>query len=109
LGPRALRWWEEEAYVKKIVWSFLTIEDTCQKKLTWRSDGKKLKNQKNLRGNERTMHGFNNCKVMANLDFAIPFAIFSSRIVELLGHYILDDVVIGLELFCFCHVKTCNL
>jgi hypothetical protein len=55
------------------------------------------------------MHGFNNCKVMANLDFAIPFAIFSSRIVELLGHYILDDVVIGLELFCFCHVKTCNL
>ncbi len=65
--------------------------------------------KKNLRGNERTMHGFNNCKVLANLDFAILVAIFSLRIVELLERYILDDVVIGLELFCFCHVKTCNL
>jgi hypothetical protein len=52
------------------------------------------------------MPGFNNCKVMANLDLATLVAIFSSRIVELLGHYILDDVVIGLELFCFCHFKS---
>jgi hypothetical protein len=55
------------------------------------------------------MHGFNNCKVMANLDLATLFAIFSSRIVELLGHYIFNEVVIGLELLCFCHVKTCNM
>jgi hypothetical protein len=46
---------------------------------------------------------------MANLDLVTLVAIFSSRIVELLGHYILDEVVIGLELFYFCHVKTCNM
>jgi hypothetical protein len=55
------------------------------------------------------MQGFNNCKMMANLDFTILVAIFLLRIVELLGRYILDDIVIGLELFCFCHVKTCNM
>jgi hypothetical protein len=52
-----------------------------------------------LRQNEGTLHGFNNYKVMANLDLATRIAIFPSRIVELFGHYILDEVAIGLELF----------
>jgi hypothetical protein len=34
----------------------------------------------------------NNYKVMANLDLATLIAIFPSRILELLGHYILDEV-----------------
>jgi hypothetical protein len=33
------------------------------------------------------------------LDLTTLVAIFPSRIVELLGHYILDEVVLGLELF----------
>ncbi len=52
-----------------------------------------------MRQNEGTLHGFNNYKVMANLDLTTLVEIFPSRIVELLGHYILDEVAIGLELF----------
>jgi hypothetical protein len=33
------------------------------------------------------------------LDLATLVAIFPSRIIELHGHYILDEVAIGLELF----------
>jgi hypothetical protein len=36
-----------------------------------------------------------------------PRVIFSLKIVELLGHYTLDEVAVGLELFCvFGLVKT---
>jgi hypothetical protein len=45
-----------------------------------------------LRQNEGTLHGFNNYKVMANLDLTTLIAIFPSRILELLRHYILDEV-----------------
>jgi hypothetical protein len=45
-----------------------------------------------LRQNEGNVHGFNNFKVMANLDLATLIAIFPSRILELLGHCILDEV-----------------
>jgi hypothetical protein len=45
-----------------------------------------------LKRNEGTLYGFNNYKVMANLDLATLIAIFPSRILELLGHYILDEV-----------------
>jgi len=45
-----------------------------------------------LKRNEGTLHGFNNYKVMANLDFATLVAIFPPRILKLLGHYILDEV-----------------
>jgi hypothetical protein len=37
-----------------------------------------------LQGNEGTLHGFNNCKVMANLDLTTLAAIFPSKIVKLL-------------------------
>jgi hypothetical protein len=45
-----------------------------------------------LKRNEGTLHGFNNYKGMANLDLATLIEIFPSRILELLGHYILDEV-----------------
>jgi hypothetical protein len=45
-----------------------------------------------LKRNEGTLHGSNNYKVMANLDLATLVAVFLSRILELLGHYILDEV-----------------
>jgi hypothetical protein len=38
---------------------------------------------------------------MVNLDLATLVAIFPSRIVELFGHYYLDKVAVGLELFFF--------
>jgi hypothetical protein len=62
-----------------------------------------------LRGNEGTLHAFNNCKVMANLELTTLVVIFIWKIVELLGHYTLDEVAIGLELFVFGLVKTCNM
>ncbi len=57
-----------------------------------------------MRRTKGTLHDFNNYKVMvnlnlannykvmANLDLATLIAIFPSRILELLGHYILDEV-----------------
>jgi len=43
---------------------------------------------------------------MANLDLATLVVIFPLKIVELLGHYTLDEVVVGLELFCFWSCKN---
>jgi hypothetical protein len=45
-----------------------------------------------LRGNEGTFHVFNNYEVMVNFDLTTLIAIFSSRILELFGHYILDEI-----------------
>ncbi len=47
------------------------------KNVGWSDDKKKMKG---------TLHGFNNYKVMVNLDLATLVAIFSSRIVKLFGH-----------------------
>jgi len=52
----------------------------------------KNKKMKKLKRNERTLQGFNNYKIMANLDLATLIAIFPSRILKLLGDYILDEV-----------------
>lgn len=60
-----------------------------------------------MRGNEGSLlHAFNNCEVMANLDLATLVVIFIWEIVELLGHYTLDEVAPGLELFVFWSCKN---
>jgi hypothetical protein len=45
-----------------------------------------------LKRNEENLHGFNNYKVKANLDLATLIALFPSKILKLLRHYILDEV-----------------
>jgi len=45
-----------------------------------------------LKRNEENLHGFNNSKVMASLDLATLVALFPSKILKLLIHYILDEV-----------------
>jgi hypothetical protein len=62
------------------------------KKLTW-NDGLKQE-KKNWEKNEGTLHNFNNCKVLANLNLVTVVTIFSSKIVELLGHYILVQAMV---------------
>jgi hypothetical protein len=47
---------------------------------------------------------------MVNLDLATLVAIFPSRIVELFGHYILDEVAIGLKfLFSIRNLQGCMM
>jgi len=66
--------------MENLAWSFPTIKYIDWKKLMW-SDGKKKENEKKLRRNEKTLHGFNKYKVMPHLDLATLVAIFPSRIV----------------------------
>jgi hypothetical protein len=53
------------------------------------------KMKKQLKRNEGILNGFNNYKVMANLDLATLVAIFPSRIVEVLGHYMMHNSPCG--------------
>ncbi len=54
----------------------------------------KIRSLKNWEKNEGTLHGFNNCKVLANLNLVTVVTIFSSKIVELLRHYILVQAMV---------------
>jgi hypothetical protein len=55
--------------MENVGWSFPTVEDIgCPKKNSHEVMVRNLKNEKKLKRNEETLHGFNNYKVMANLD-----------------------------------------